>query len=73
MIDDITAKRVNPFNNIFKTVIIQFWWIPVWGISYIIIDLIAGSSKLIEFGIYVAILVIMTVYTYSNPTILDWL
>lgn len=72
MTDDITANKARLLNYIFMTVVIQFWWIPIWGINYIIIDLIAGPSKLIEFGIYIAMLVIMTVYTYSNPAIVEW-
>jgi hypothetical protein len=52
--------------------IIQFWWISIWGIAYILIDLVAGSSRLIEFGLYIVTLIIMTVYVHSNPEVIDW-
>ena len=57
---------------LFIMTIIQFWWISIWGIAYILIDLVAGSSRLIEFGLYIVTLIIMTVYVHSNPEVIDW-
>jgi hypothetical protein len=44
---------------LFLLTIIQFWWIAIWGIAYIVIDLIAGPSKIIEFFIYFLMLMVL--------------
>jgi hypothetical protein len=68
-----TKKKDHSISHfLFIMTIIQFWWIAIWGIAYILIDLVAGSSRLIEFGLYIATLVLMTVYIHSNPEVIEW-
>lgn len=50
--------------------LIQFWWIAIWGIAYIIIDAIAGPSKVTELWIYGAMLASTMVILYRNPEML---
>jgi len=56
---------------LFFLTIIQFWWIAIWGIAYIVIDMIAGPSKLIEFFIYIVMLGGTVVLLHMNPKLLD--
>jgi hypothetical protein len=50
--------------------LIQFWWIAIWGIAYILIDAIAGPSKVIELWIYGVMLCFTMVILYRNPEML---
>jgi hypothetical protein len=72
MAEETKKKDHNISHFLFIMTIIQFWWIAIWGIAYILIDLVAGSSRLIEFGLYIATLVLMTVYIHSNPEVIEW-
>lgn len=51
--------------------LIQFWWIAIWGLAYIFIDIVAGPSKMIESSIYVLMLVFTVVVIHMNPKMLD--
>jgi hypothetical protein len=50
--------------------LIQFWWIAIWGIAYIIIDAIAGPSKITELWIYAVMLCSTIVILRMNPEML---
>jgi hypothetical protein len=56
---------------LFILTIIQFWWIAIWGIAYMGIDLLAGSSKIIEIFIYIFMLTFTIVVLHTNPTLLE--
>lgn len=51
--------------------LIQFWWIAIWGLAYIAIDAIAGTSKITEICIYLLMLFFTIVVIHRNPTMLD--
>ena len=51
--------------------LIQFWWIAIWGLAYIAIDAIAGTSKMAECSIYIFMLVFTVVIIHLNPRMLD--
>jgi len=51
--------------------VIQFWWIAIWGLAYIIIDVVAGPSKRIECMIYAAMLLFTIVVIHYNPQMLE--
>jgi hypothetical protein len=59
------------FHFLFILTIIQFWWIAIWGIAYIVIDLIAGPSKIVELFIYFLMLLSTIYVVHTNPKILD--
>ena len=51
---------------------IQFWWIAVWGLAYILIENIAGSSKHIEVMIYFIMMISTAVVLRANPEIVEF-
>jgi len=59
------------FHFLLVLTLIQFWWIAIWGLAYIAIELIAGPSKMIECSIYVLMLIFTVIVIYKNPKMLD--
>jgi hypothetical protein len=59
------------FHFLFILTVIQFWWIAIWGIAYIVIDIIAGPSKIVEMAIYFLMLLSTIYVVHTNPKILD--
>jgi len=69
-----SEKIAEPYQSmtfLFFLTIIQFWWIAIWGIAYIVIDMIAGRSKWIEFFIYLVMLGATVILLHMNPKLLD--
>jgi hypothetical protein len=64
-------SNYDTFHFLFILTIIQFWWIAIWGIAYIVIDLIAGPSKIVELFIYFLMLLSTIYIVQTNPMILD--
>ena len=58
-------------NILFILTLVQLWWIAIWGLAYIIIDAVAGTSKTKEIGIYCGMLVFTIIVLHFNPTVLD--
>jgi hypothetical protein len=56
---------------LFKLTLIQFWWISIWGLAYMCISTIAGTSKAVEFSIYVTLLLFTMVVIHMNPKLLE--
>jgi hypothetical protein len=61
----------NTMKFLFILTLIQFWWIAIWGIAYIVIDMIAGPSKIIETIIYVCMLVFTMLVIHNNPNMVE--
>ena len=59
------------FQFLFILTVIQFWWIAIWGIAYIVIDLIAGPSRIIEMVIYLFMLLLTMAVIHTNPHVLE--
>jgi hypothetical protein len=59
------------FQILFILTIIQFWWIAIWGIAYIVIDAVAGSSKINEIFIYIFMLLFTIAVLHANPRLLE--
>ena len=51
--------------------LIQFWWIAIWGLAYVMIDIIAGPSKMIECSIYATMLIFTVIVIHMNPKMLE--
>ena len=64
-------SQYDTFHFLFILTLIQFWWIAIWGIAYIVIDVIAGPSKIIELFIYFLMLLSTIYIIHTNPKILD--
>ena len=54
-------------NVLFLLTLIQFWWIAIWGLAYIFIDAVAGTSKTKEIGIYLGMLLFTMGVFHFNP------
>ena len=58
-------------NVLFLLTLVQFWWIAVWGIAYILIDAFAGTSKIKEIGIYIGMLIFTVGVFHFNPQLVQ--
>jgi hypothetical protein len=58
---------------LFFLTLVQFWWIAVWGLAYIVIEQIAGTSKNVEVFIYVIMMLITAIVLRANPEIMAFL
>ena len=56
---------------LFILTVIQFWWIAIWGLAYLVIDVVAGPSKRIECMIYAVMLLFTVVVIHYNPQMLE--
>jgi hypothetical protein len=55
---------------LFFLTLVQFWWIAVWGLAYIVIEQIAGTSKSVEVLIYMVMMLITAAVLRANPEIM---
>jgi len=51
--------------------VVQMWWIAIWGLVYIGIEWIVGKNKVMEFGVYMGLMVIVLLILQLNPTIIE--
>jgi hypothetical protein len=58
-------------NVLFLLTLIQFWWIAIWGLAYILIDAFAGTSKIKEVYIYLGMLLFTIVVFHFNPELVQ--
>ena len=58
-------------NILFLLTLIQFWWIAIWGLAYIMIDFVAGTSKIREIGIYIGMLIFTIGVFHFNPKMVE--
>ena len=56
---------------LFILTLIQFWWIAIWGLAYVVINLVAGRSKTIECLIYVTMLLTTLIIIHMKPMMLE--
>ena len=65
---------MNSFNNKILTITLtQFWWIAIWGISFLIIEYFAEDSKHIELFLYIGLLVIVIGILAVKPHLVEHL
>ena len=62
---------MNTMHFLLVLTLVQFWWIAIWGLAYIAIDSIAGTSKMTELWIYLAMLVFTVIVIHLNPAMVD--
>ncbi len=63
--------QVSTIQFLFVLTLIQFWWIAIWGIAYIVIDAIAGPSKITELWIYAIMLIFTVLVIHLNPEMIE--
>jgi hypothetical protein len=61
----------NTGNVLFLLTLIQFWWIAIWGLAYILIDAIAGDSKIKEIFIYFGMILFTMIVFHYNPQMIE--
>lgn len=69
--DNLHRSTMRTFHFLLVLTLIQFWWIAIWGIAYIVIDAIAGPSKITELWIYAIMLCFTILVINLNPEMLD--
>ena len=47
--------------------LVQLWFIAIWGLGDMAIRWLTGHSRMLEAGIYVAIIISVLAYVYYNP------
>jgi len=57
--------------KIMTLLVVQMWWIAIWGLVYIGIEWIVGKNKVMEFGVYMGLMVIVLLILQLNPTIIE--
>jgi hypothetical protein len=57
--------------KLFPLLIVQIWWIAIWGLSYITIEYFVGKNKLMEFGVYIGLIVLVFLVLQLNPHIIE--
>jgi len=62
---------MNTMHFLLVLTLVQFWWIAIWGLAYIGIDAIAGTSKMTEVWIYFAMLLFTVIVIHLNPAMVD--
>jgi len=71
LVEKGSYSHYDTFHFLFILTVIQFWWIAIWGIAYIFIDLVAGPSKMVEMIIYFLMLLSTICVVHMNPKVLD--
>jgi hypothetical protein len=57
--------------KLFTLIIVQIWWIAIWGLSYITIEYFVGKNKLMEFGVYISLIILVFIVLQLNPHIIE--
>ena len=60
-----THEKLQAF---FSITFLNIWWVAVWGISYLAIEIVAKKNKAVELLIYIALMIIVigTLIVYPN-------
>ena len=57
--------------KLFTLLIVQISWIAIWGLSYITIEYFVGKNKLMEFGVYMGLIILVFIILQLNPNIIE--
>ena len=57
--------------KVLTLLVVQMWWIAIWGLSYITIEYFVGKNKLMEFGVYIGLTALVTLIIQLNPQIIE--
>ena len=71
MVNTVSLPKYQTIHFLLILTLIQFWWIAIWGLAYVIIDTIAGPSKMIECSIYVIMLIFTVMIIHMNPKMIE--
>jgi hypothetical protein len=51
--------------------LIQFWWIAIWGLAYLGIELVAGDSKIHQALIYLGFMLVVVLVLQARPKLIE--
>ena len=57
--------------KIMTLLVVQMWWIAIWGLVYIGIEWIVGKNKVMEFGVYMGLMILVLLVLQLNPHIIE--
>ena len=57
--------------KVITLLVVQMWWIAIWGLSYITIEYFVGKNKLMEFGVYIGLTALVTLILQLIPQIIE--
>jgi len=57
--------------KVITLLVVQMWWIAIWGLSYITIEYFVGKNKLMEFCVYIGLTALVTLILQLNPHIIE--
>ena len=57
--------------KVLTLLVVQMWWIAIWGLSYITIEYFVGKNKLMVFGVYIGLTALVTLIIQLNPQIIE--
>ena len=70
MLDKLKDK-ISVVEFLFLLTIIQFWWIAIWGLAYIVIEYMTGGDKTKEMAFYFVLMAIVLFVVKVNPTLIE--
>lgn len=57
----------------FVITFLNIWWIALWGITYILIELLVGKNKMAELAVYVFMMLFVILVLAANPDLIPHL
>lgn len=67
----VLSSKISMLQFLGILTLIQFWWIAIWGLAYIGIDLVAGDSKLKQVLIYIGFMLAVILVFQFQPKLIE--
>lgn len=67
----IASSKLSMLQFLGLMTLIQFWWIAIWGLAYMAIEAVAGSSKQKQILIYVGFLLAVILVLQFEPRLVE--
>lgn len=67
----VLSSKVSMLQFLGALTLIQFWWIAIWGLAYIFIDMVAGDSKMKQVLVYVGFMLAVILVLQIRPRLIE--
>lgn len=67
----VASSKADLFQFLGLLTLIQFWWIAIWGLAYIAIEAVAGSSKIHQALIYLGFMLVVILVLQYRPKLVE--
>jgi hypothetical protein len=67
----VLSSKVSMLQFLGVLTLIQFWWIAIWGLAYIFIDMVAGDSKMKQVLVYVGFMLAVILVLQIRPRLIE--